>query len=182
VLCLVMALKQQMIKELFADAEKLKEEIQKEEEVLQTKQQKHDEREKQIQALEATEAQRGRVQIYKEMKRKIFVGIRISQSWITQLHRQQTKCLSEIRTLLLDEQARLDKLKRYFHLTRFCSDYRELNAETQRYVELNDELTQSQKRHPVAEGDMTDKITIFIYISVLTLLSSFNICENSSVY
>jgi len=147
-----------MIRKLFADAEKLKLGIQKEEEVLQTKRQKYDERKKQIQNLETTEAQRGRVRLYREMTRKVFVGIRISQSWIARLHRQQTRCLNMIRSLLLDEQARLDHLKRYFHLTRFCGDYRNLNAATQRYVELNDELVQSQKRHPVAEGDMTDEI------------------------
>jgi hypothetical protein len=105
------AKRRENLEELFKEADQTKLVMQKTEELLQQKWFRYEERTGKILQLEAEGASQGKIQLHKELRRKVYVGIGISVDYVRRLHRKQSGCLSNIRDLLLGEQQKLRTLK-----------------------------------------------------------------------
>jgi len=92
------------IEELFIKAEQIKAEMIRAEEWAQNREQRHEQCRLRMKELEADGASRGKLQINREIMRKVNVGIRIAKSSLHRRHAEMRQCLEQIRDILIKNQ------------------------------------------------------------------------------
>ena len=98
------------LEELFKQAEQIKTEMQRAEKWIQNREDRLKQCNQRTKDLEADGAPKGKIQVQKEIVRKVQVGIRIARDDLNRKQSEMHQCLNAMRELITDNQSALAKI------------------------------------------------------------------------
>jgi hypothetical protein len=100
------------LEELFKQAEQVRTEMQRAEKWIQNREDRLKQCNQRTKDLEADGAPKGKIQVQKEIVRKVQVGIRIARDDLNRKQSEMHQCLNAMRELITDNQSALAKIKK----------------------------------------------------------------------
>jgi len=98
--------------ELFTKADRIKAEMQRAEKWIQNREYRFEQCNRRAKELEADRVRKRKIQIQKEIMRKVQVGVRISRDDLNRRQSEMRQCLSAIRDVVTENQSKLTEIQR----------------------------------------------------------------------